>query len=98
MTKGKSVVKEMTLRQQLRAQAEEKLDALERLLNAAAIRVGEEAGTQINVYDVMRMMVNKQNKTVRAQLVTDLANEAEAALIKIWNDQQKLPLGDDDAD
>lgn len=100
MTKAnkKNPVKKMTLRQQLRAQAISKLDELTRLMSTAATRVCEEADTEINPYDVMRMMTAGQNKTVRAQLVTDLANEAEARLLEIWNNQQQLDLGDKDGD
>ncbi len=94
---SKKEAKRLTLRQQLRADATEKLDALERLMETAASRVCEEANTNINPYDLMRMMTSGQNKTVREQLVTDLANEAEAKLMQIYNDQLSLPVDEETA-
>ena len=97
MTKKKSPVKVMTLRQQLRAQAADKLRELQRLVTTAVERAMDEADVELNSADVMRMCVNSQTKTLHEQIITDLANQAEADLLKMWNNQQALPLGDDDA-
>ena len=96
MTKPKKeVIKQMTLRQQMRAQAADKLAELEKLVHSGVLRALEEAGVELNPYDVMRLCVGGQTKTVREQLITDLANLAEAELLRLWNNQQTLPLGDD---
>lgn len=88
MTKGN----EMTLRQQLRQQAEAKLEQVRILVVVAVDRAMQEAGVDLDGYDVMRMCVGSHTKTVKAKLITELANSAEAALIKMWNDQQSLGL------
>lgn len=96
MTKPKKeVIKQMTLRQQMRAQAADKLAELEKLVHSGVLRALEEAGVELNPHDVMRLCVGGQTKTVREQLITDLANLAEAELLRLWNNQHTFPLGDD---
>jgi hypothetical protein len=97
MTK-KNVVKKMTLRQHLRRQAEEKLEHVQKLVLAGVDRALEEANVEVNPHDVMRLCLGGQTKTVREQLITDLANSAEAELLKIWNNQQDLPLEETDGE
>lgn len=92
----KSKVKKLTLRQQLRAKAEEQLKGLK---EQAVERVGEIADAAgINKYELMKACSVAHHTTLEHQLVTDLANNAEAELMRIWNNQQDLPLGDDDGD
>lgn len=92
MSNKKNKTKKMSLRQRLRQRAEGRLDALQGLVNAAMIRVGEEADTDINLYDVLRMMVGTQTKTIREKLITELANEEERRLEALYNSQQALDL------
>jgi hypothetical protein len=96
MTKvKKNPVKQMTLRQHLRAEAQTKLAEIEKLVRIGVERALEEAGVELNPADVMRLCLGGQTKTVKEQLITDLANSAEAELLRIWNNQQDLPLGDE---
>jgi hypothetical protein len=96
--KGEGIIKKMTLRQQLRAQAEEKLETVQKLVLTGVQRALEEADVELNKFDVMRLCIGGQTKTVHEQLVTDLANQAEAKLLEIWNNQQQLPLGESNGD
>jgi len=91
----KNPIKKMTLRQQLRAQAEEKLKGLREQMNEAAVRVVD--GVDIKPSDLMRLCLGGQTKTVHEHLITELANQAEAELLNLWNNQQALDLGDDNA-
>jgi hypothetical protein len=84
----------LTLRQRLRADAEKKLDQILKDLDQAAARVLDQAGTDIATWDLLHIAGSKQNKSLRAHLVTKLANEAEAELERLYNNQQKLALGD----
>lgn len=89
--------KAMTLRQRLRADADKRLDALERAMISAAVRVCEENDTELNPALLMQLASQpKHGKTLRHQLITDLANEAEAKLEAIYNNQ--LPLSGVDND
>ena len=67
----------LTLRQRLRADAEKKLDALQSELDQAVERILDNAGTEIAAWDFLHLAGSKQNKSLRAHLVTKLANEAE---------------------
>lgn len=91
MTKGKE--KKLTLRQRLRRDAENELSRLVNLMTVAGERVCEEGQTNINYVDLMRVLVAGQNKTVKAQLITELANEAEAKLEAIYNAQLDMLPG-----
>jgi len=84
----------LTLRQRLRADAEKKLDQILKELEQATARVLDQAGTDIATWDLLHIAGSRQNKSLRAHLVTKLANEAEAELEKLYNNQQKLALGD----
>lgn len=91
--------KKLTLRQRLRQSAETKLGEIVVEMNQAASRVIDQAGSGINREDLMKLcsLPETRTLTIRAKLVTDLANEAEAELEALYNKQQGLPLGDDDA-
>ena len=91
MTK-KTTARKMTFRQRLRAEAEERLDNIRSLMTIAAMRACEEANTDINPHDVMRLVSGTQTKSLRTRLITELANEKEAELEKIYNNQQDLGL------
>ena len=98
MTKAKkNTEKTLTLRQQLRADANVRLDAISRLVGTAVDRALEEAGVELPYRDVMRFCLGGQTQTVHEKLVTQLANQAEAELLAIWNKQADLPLGEQDA-
>jgi len=90
--------KQLSFRQRLRAQSAERLDKIESTMRGAAIRVCEESDTKINPAHVMRLMTGGMTKTLREQLITELSNETENALEEIYNNQQKLALGDDNGD
>lgn len=83
-----SKVKAMTLRQKLRADAEKQLAGLREQMNEAAQKVT--ADLEINPYDLMRLCCTGQTKTVKAQLITDLANHKERQLEKLYNDQMGM--------
>lgn len=88
--------KAMSFRQRLRAQSAERLDAIATGVARAADAAMVDADTDINVHDVMRLLCAGQTKTLREQLITELSNEAEAELEKIYNRQiGLLPEGDD---
>ncbi len=91
----KKKAKKITLRQRLRADAAEKLVGLKQ---QAVERVGEIADAAgINKYDLMKACTVGHLATLEKQLVTDLANNAEAELERIYNSQQKLDLEDENA-
>ena len=54
--------------------------------------------SQINPHDVMRLISTGQTKTLREDLITQLANETEAELEAIYNKQMNLLPEDSDAD
>jgi hypothetical protein len=83
--------KKLTLRQRLRAAAETNLDKILREMEHAAARVLDEAGTDIDEYDLMHLCAHKDQKSLRSKLVTQLANEAESGLERIYNTQLGLP-------
>lgn len=93
MTKAKE--KQLSMRQQLRAQAGSdlgkiKAEALE-VLKFICDRDKIDRGELVKAISV------GSHKTADHFLVTQLANRYEAELVKLWNDQQKLDLGDDNA-
>lgn len=87
----------MNLRQRLRSAADDKLATIEgKVLEACRDAVSQHS--QVNPYDVMRLCCTGPQKSLRAKLITDLANEAEAELERLWNNQQKLALEENDND
>jgi len=86
--------KKMTFRQRLRATAEERLSKMTNATAARCMDVCKESKTEINPYDVMRLAAGKRNESLHYRLVSELANEMEAELERIYNNQQDLPLED----
>lgn len=82
--------KKSTLRQRLRASAAVRLATIQASMDTACERVSDDCDTDIDMHDVMRLICNKQNKTVREGLITALANEAETKLEALYNRQQNL--------
>lgn len=91
----KQTAKATTLRQRLRADAEDKLQMLLELV-AEHSKASIQHHTDINVFDLMRLLTQGQTKTLRQQVITDLANEAERKLEKLYNDQMALPGVEED--
>jgi hypothetical protein len=92
---GKKVEKKQTLRQKLRRDAEAKLLGLMEQTRDSVSEIANGAG--LSGPDLIRVCATGYNKTLRDQLVSLLANQAEAELMRIYNNQQGLPLGDDNA-
>lgn len=90
MSKGKKI----TLRQRLRAAAKRELDRLEGKACEAVAEIVE--GTSIDYYSLMKLASTNQGKSLRTELITALANDAEAELEAIYNKQ--MALIEDDAD
>jgi len=88
--------KRLTLRQQMRVTAEQKLVDLSQKMYDLASTLCEEVS--IDGTDLMHFYSASQTATLQNKLVTQLANQVEDEWVKKWNDQQDLPLGDDDAD
>lgn len=86
--------KKETLRQQMRAQAEIELD----LIATRVIKAVCEVAPDIAPLDIMKLCSSNQTTTLRAKLVGEIANRAEAELLELWNDQQNLDLEKKDAE
>lgn len=86
----KNKAKKISFRQRLRNQSAERLEKITNAVAGAAARVCEEAGVKISHYDVMRLLCASQIKTLREQLITELANETETELEAIYNKQMTL--------
>lgn len=98
MANKKTKAKAMTFRQRLRAQSGDRLKKIESAMYGAAVRVCEEAETEINPADVMRLMTGGQTKTLRDRLIGEIANETEKELEALYNKQIDLGLqGAEDA-
>jgi hypothetical protein len=95
MPKKKMTLKKLTLRQRLRNDAEAQLDKLVAQAGDAVDQIL--AGTSLTAWDLMHLASSNQNKSLRAHMVTQLANEKEAELERLYNKQQDLDLGEDDA-
>ena len=84
--------KRLTMRQELRAAAAVKLKKIK--LEAAKV-IDKIAKREDLVWqDLVKAIAEGSHKTAEHNLVTQLANKAETDLIKLWNDQQNLDLGD----
>jgi hypothetical protein len=93
----KTKAKGLSFRQRLRQQAGEKLERLlDDISNAVDVAVGDQ--TNVNHTDLLRLMCGGQTKTLREDLVTQLANEKELELEAIYNKQMELIPEDSDAD
>lgn len=83
--------KKLTLRQRLRNAAGDKLDGMvEQALEAGDVIT---KGTSVDT-PLLLQLASQPNggKTLRNDLITRLANDAEAELEKIYNSQQPLPI------
>ncbi len=93
----KTKAKKISFRQRLRNQCAERLDVMAEAVRIAAQEVVEPY-SQINPLHIMRLICTGQTKTLREDLITQLANETEAELEKIYNKQMNLLPEDSDAD
>ena len=94
MTKAKQE-KALTMRQQLRARAEEQLDRL--IVDGRAALDKVSMPHLIGGPSLAKLIAGGEQKTHRHQLVTHLANRAEAEVIKLWNNQNAL-FGEENGD
>lgn len=82
----------LTLRQRLRLDAEKKLDRILHDLELAADQILDRAKTGLVTWDLLHLAGSKQNKSLRAHMVTKLANEAELELERLYNNQAEMNL------
>jgi hypothetical protein len=100
-SKKKSKKVKVSFRQRLRNDAAEQLYTLKRKFEDACEDVVIAESTGIEKRDVFRLLAGGQTKTLEERLVTELANEKEDALERMYNSQQDLSFGtkeDDHAD
>ena len=91
--------KKLSFRQRLRAEADTRLTVLQQRMESAAIEVSKDEA--ISPFDLMRLCCTGMTKTMRARMITQLADAKEAELEQIFNNQQDLDLeekGDPDGD
>lgn len=87
MAKTKSEAKRMTLRQRLRADAEEQLHYLKQgVVDACKKVVGQTS--EINALDVMRLCCTEHTKSLEHRVITELANEKEDRLQRFYEEQE----------
>ena len=94
----KTKAKKISFRQRLRNQSAGRLDDI---LQAVAIVIDAQllsAATSISPKDVMRLLCTGQTKTLREDLITQLANETQDELEAIFNKQMNLLPEDSDGD
>jgi len=84
--------KRLTMRQELRAVAETKVDAITGEATKAIDKIAKKHG--VERHDLVKAISHGSSKTAEHNLVTQLANKAEVELVALWNNQQKLNLGD----
>ena len=84
-----------TLRQRLRAKAAQQLAELEERTKEAILL--QRKGAVYSVEDMARLVAGGNTKTLREKLVTAMTNELESELEALFNRQENLPLGDDNA-
>lgn len=82
--------KKATLRQRLRKGATEKLDEMQVAVTEAARGICE--GTSVDPYDLLKLGGARSagSRTLHHDLVTALANDAEAELEAIYNNQREM--------
>ena len=86
----KAKKKNLSFRQRLRNDAAEELYALKLKFEEAAESELIAANTGVSKYDIFRLLSGGQTKTLEERLITELANEKEAALENIYNRQMDL--------
>jgi len=84
--------KRNTMRQELRKTAEVTLGKIKAECSRILLDICQRE--HISPADLLKSLSEGSSKTATHNLVTQLANKSEADLIKIWNDQQKLALGE----
>jgi hypothetical protein len=91
---GKKKAPALTLRQRLRQAASAKLDGMvEQIQEQATAVCGD---TSLLGVDLMHLASSRQNKTLREHMISALANDAEAELERLYNNQMGVPgVGDD---
>jgi hypothetical protein len=94
----KPKAKPESFRQRLRTKAQSRLEKILDDADNAIMDSVNSNDTEINRHDVMRLLSGTQTKTLREQLITELANENEAALEAIYNKQIDLLPEDDSGD
>ncbi len=93
-TKAKKA-KPMSFRQRLRVQSADRLDIMEEAVRIA-VRDVVAPHSAVNPHDIMRLLCTGQTKTLREQIITELANETEFELEALYNKQLNLlPEGSD---
>jgi len=78
------------LRQLLREKSGKNLDKLIDKMATAARDVANQSG--IKPSELMKITIGGRTDTLRTKLVTILANDLEADLLNMYNNQQDLPL------
>lgn len=84
----------MTFRQRLRAKSEEKLVEIVAEATTKLRKVATNNGLKVG--DLAKLCSPGEHKTIFDSMVTQLANNTEADLEKIYNNQMGFPLGGDD--
>lgn len=79
------------MRQQLRVKAETELAEIKKEALRLVGKLCDDAG--IDRGELVKAISVASHKTADHFLVTQLANRYEAELVKLWNDQQELPIG-----
>jgi len=97
MAKKTKKAKPMSFRQRLRVQSADRLDIMEEAVRIA-VRDVVAPHSAVNPHDIMRLLCTGQTKTLREDLITQLANETEAELEAIYNKQMNLLPEDPDGD
>lgn len=90
MAKNKKKKETVSFRQRLRNDAAEELYALRLKFEEVCESELIAANTGISKFDVFKLLSGSQTKTLEEQLITELANEKEAALEAIYNKQIDL--------
>ena len=88
--------KRLSMRQQFRAKALEQLDDIISEAHKAIQAVATKHS--VDLIDLVKAIGESSSKTADHNLVTQLANAAEDAAVKLWNNQQKLELGEKHGD
>ena len=93
----KTKAKKISFRQRLRNQCAERLDVMAEAVRITARDVVA-PHSKISSLDVMRLLCAGQTKTLREDLITQLANETQDELEAIFNKQMNLLPEDPDGD
>lgn len=91
MTKAKE--KKLSMRQQLRVKAMANLVDLKKEAYATLDELCKQEG--IDRGEFIKALSVGHHKTAEHIIVTQLANKYEADVLKMWNNQQMLPIGGD---